>query len=545
MRYGVQMFGLNPVFLQDQESFLRRISAAGYRYLEPCLMLEDIPGLHLHAWTPGDFENYRPLLMQYGLSIHSCHVFTGDITADLPKLIAVAKKNQIRQLVLPCPVFATKEEGKRLSETLSAAAETLQKEGIELILHNSKDESAVRIDDVCAYEWLLQHCGKAVGAQPDVGWLYHGGVDPEAFLWRNQDRVRSLHYKDFTRTGSCLAETTIGHGDVDMVACFQFARAAEIIQFADQDGSDGDFLADMEAVAGQFRALSQCRDRTKSILCVMDTETREVMQLCTFDRVIEAPNWMQSDPDCLVYNADGHIFKYRISTGAETMLDTGHCVNCNNDHVLSPDETHIAVSHSETRWMSQIYILPIDEGTPRLVTPNAPSYLHGWSPDGKELAYCAFRDHGSGYEVDVYAISDQGGEEWQLTKNAGFNDGPEYSPDGKHIWFISTRSGLMQCWRMNRDGSEQTQMTFRERNNWFPHVSPDGKKVVYLSYSRDGLDPDEHLPNMHVELGLMNADGSDDRTILEFFGGQGSINVNSWHPDSRRFAFVMYELEHK
>ena len=218
---------------------------------------------------------------------------------------------------------------------------------------------------------------------------------------------------------------------------------------------------------------------------------------------------------------------------------------CNNDHVLSPDNRHIAVSHSETGWMSQIYILPIEGGTPRLITPNAPSFLHGWSFDGQHLCYCAFRDHGNGYEVDVYAIGAEGGEEWQLTSGCGFNDGPEYAPNKKHIWFNSTRTGLMQCWRMNLDGSEQTQMTFHERNNWFPHVSPDGTKVVYLSYSKEGLDAAEHLPNMHVQLRLMDYDGGNDRIILEFFGGQGSINVNSWHPDSQKLAFVRYVLEHK
>ena len=178
------------------------------------------------------------------------------------------------------------------------------------------------------------------------------------------------------------------------------------------------------------------------------------------------------------------------------------------------------------------------------MTPNAPSYLHGWSPDGAELAYCAFREHGGRREVDIYAIPAAGGEEVRLT-DGGFNDGPEYSPDGRHIWFNSTRSGLMQIWRMNRDGSEPTRMTFTERNNWFGHVSPDGRRVAYLSYGRDDLEPAEHLPNMPVELWIMNADGSQPRRLASFFGGQGSVNVNSWAADSRHLAFVSYELLHK
>ncbi|MBQ6529284.1 MAG: PD40 domain-containing protein, partial [Clostridia bacterium] len=158
-----------------------------------------------------------------------------------------------------------------------------------------------------------------------------------------------------------------------------------------------------------------------------------------------------------------------------------------------------------------------------------------------KLAYCAFRQHDGRTEVDVYTIPASGGEETRLT-GGGFNDGPEYSPDGKHIWFNSTRSGLMQIWRMNRDGSEQTQMTDTHRQNWFGHISPDGKKVVYLSYRADDLEAAEHLPNMQVELWMMNADGSSPHRLLSLFGGQGSINVNSWAPDSRHIAFVSYEL---
>ena len=530
MRYGLQMYGLNPVFLRDKETFLKRATAAGFRYMEPCLALSSIPGLEDRIWLEADFEENRPLLDAYGVKVNSCHVFTQDILADLPEIIRIAKENGIRQIVLPCP----KQINPATAVDLTRAGDTLQKYGMELLIHNDKGDKG--------YGWLLSVSGDSVGAQPDVGWLLYEGFDPETFLWKHRKKIRSLHYKDFDENGR---EVGIGKGRVDMTACFQFARANEIIQIMDQDGSAGDFLEDVEFVGRKFASLIQVRDNSKSILCILDTETGEVQKLHTFDRIVEAPNWMQTDEDSLIYNSDGRIWRYSISADAEIMIDSGHCRNCNNDHVLSPDETSIAVSHSESGWMSQIYILPISGGEPKLITPNAPSYLHGWSPDGSELAYCAFRDGGKGYEVDVWAISSQGGEEWQLTKHAAFNDGPEYSPDGKHIWFNSTRTGLMQCWRMNRDGSEQTQMTFRDRNNWFPHVSPDGKKVVYLSYSREGLDANEHLPNMEVELGIMDYDGSNDRTLLTFFGGQGSINVNSWHSDSRRLAFVMYELNHK
>ena len=174
------------------------------------------------------------------------------------------------------------------------------------------------------------------------------------------------------------------------------------------------------------------------------------------------------------------------------------------------------------------------------MTPLGPSYLHGWSPDGQQLAYCAERNG----NYDVYVIPAEGGEETRLTTAEGLDDGPEYSPCGNYIWFNSVRTGLMQLWRMKRDGSEQTQMTFDEtRNSWFPHVSPDGKHVLFITYRKGDLEPGEHLPNKHVELRLMPAEGGEPRTLIKLFGGQGTINVNSWAPDSRHVAFVSYRLE--
>lgn len=539
MRFGLQMWGLNPVFLANKEEFLTRMNKAGYRYLEPCVAAEPICGIEEHLWLPEDLEKNLPLLEKHGFMVHSVHLLGVSLTKNVQTLIALLQKYGISQAVLPCPAFASAAEGAQLLPLYRAAKETFAAGGIDLLLHNGKDDSVQRVQGVSAYEWLLRESG--LSAQPDTGWLLYGGTDPEEFLWKYESQVKSLHYKDFDSENR---EVGIGLGRTDMMAVFQFARYREVIQLADQDGSE-DFLADMERVGGLLQGLQDKRENTDSILCTLDTYTGEVTELKRFPYIMEAPNWYQQDPNYLYYNADGSIFRYHIPTGQSQKLDSGHCTNCNNDHVLSADGTEIAVSHSEVSWFSQVYIVPIGGGEPRLITPNFPSFLHGWSPDGKELAYCAFRDHGRGTEVDIYAISRDGGEERRLTENAGFNDGPEYSPDGRKILFISSRSGLMQNWVMNRDGSNQKQLTFSQRNNWFGHYSPDGRKIVYLSYSKEGLDPSQHLPNMVVRLQLMEADGPEDRTILEFFGGQGSINVNSWHPDSRHFAFVKYELHHK
>ena len=192
---------------------------------------------------------------------------------------------------------------------------------------------------------------------------------------------------------------------------------------------------------------------------------------------------------------------------------------------------------------SRIYTVPLTGGVPRLITPLAPSYLHGWSPDGKTLAYCAERNG----EFDIYTIPAEGGEETRLTDAPGLNDGPEYDSAGEYIWFNSVRTGLMQAWRMKADGSEQTQMTFDENwNTWFPHISPDRKQVVMLAYRKGDVKPGEHVPHKNVELRLMSAEGGEVKTIVQLFGGQGTINVNSWSPDSKKFAFVRYRIrEHE
>ncbi len=285
--------------------------------------------------------------------------------------------------------------------------------------------------------------------------------------------------------------------------------------------------------------------RMISVLQTLDVETGERTTLNRFDEHIEAPNW-SADGAYLVYNGGGHLYRYDLASGESRLIDTGCCTRCNNDHMLSRDGKWIAISAgTEQERASRVWTLPIGGGEPKLITVNKPSYLHGISPDGATLAYCAERNG----NFDVYTIPADGqGEETRLTTAEGLDDGPEYSPCGKSIWFNSVRSGLMQVWRMDADGKNQTQMTDDAMNNWFPHVSPDGKKVVFVSYFKDEVAPGDHPANKNICIRMMDAKGGAVETLLATdpargeVGGQGTMNVNSWAPDSKRFAFVTYEF---
>ena len=250
---------------------------------------------------------------------------------------------------------------------------------------------------------------------------------------------------------------------------------------------------------------------------------------------LEAPNWAH-DGNAFLFNRNGHIERLPAGSDKPVVIDTGFANRCNNDHGISPDATQLAISdNSQGDKESQVYLVPIGGGAPRRITQKSPSYWHGWSPDGKTLAFVGQRNG----EFDIYAIPAGGGEESRLTTAKGLDDGPEYSPDGKYIYFNSERSGHMQIWRMKADGSEQEQVFSDDLNNWFPHISPNGQWMVFLTY---GADVKGHPENKDVMLRLMSLADKKITVLARLFGGQGTINVPSWSPASEKVAFVSYML---
>ena len=271
-----------------------------------------------------------------------------------------------------------------------------------------------------------------------------------------------------------------------------------------------------------------------SRLELLDVATGKRTVIHTAPNSIQAPNWT-NDGKTLIYNGGGLIHTFDLASRTEKVLNTGDVKNNNNDHVLSFDGKMLGLSSGVTELGgSIIYTVPVGGGTPKQITPKGPSYLHGWSPDGKDLVFCGSRND----EYDVYKVPAAGGPEIRLTSTKGLDDGPEYSPDGKYIYFNSNRTGTMQIWRMKPDGSNQEAVTDGEFHDWFAHISPDGKQMVFLSFLKDEVTPGDHPPYKHVYLRTMPVAGGKPRVIAYIYGGQGTINTPSWSPDGRHVAFV-------
>jgi Tol biopolymer transport system component len=253
----------------------------------------------------------------------------------------------------------------------------------------------------------------------------------------------------------------------------------------------------------------------------------------------EAPNWMP-DGKRLLFNQGGNIYTIPVEGGTPQQLNTGDAKRNNNDHVISFDGKMLGISSHRDGMPgggSTVYYLPLTGGNPVMVTDSTPSYLHSWSPNGKELVYTAQRlSRNPAY--NIYKKPINGGPEVQLTfNNTGLADGPEYSPDGKWIYYNANQTGTMQLWRMKPDGTGNEQLTFDEYNNWFAHISPDNKWIAFISFPTT-IDPGDHPFYKRVMLRLMPVNGGEPKVIAYLFGGQGTINTPSWSPDSKRIAFV-------
>ncbi len=296
-------------------------------------------------------------------------------------------------------------------------------------------------------------------------------------------------------------------------------------------------------------------ENVRSKISIYDLESKTVRVAYTADKLWEAPNW-SPDGKYLLANSGGVIYRFVFDAKGEAQpgkLALDKAYDCNNDKALSPDGKRLAFSAQHPpAEESQVYVSNADGTSQQILTPNMPSYFHGWSPDGRWLAFVGER----GGNFDIYRVSASGGKEERLTSSPGFDDGPDYSPDGKWIYINTDRSGGWDIWRFPSDGagpndSKAERVTGDAGEDWFPHPSPNGKWMAFLTFppGTKGHDFKTAVQLRMIPLPASNApaqlpkDDDDGIPVLtQFFGGQGSINVNSWSPNSKKFAFVSYEL---
>lgn len=285
-----------------------------------------------------------------------------------------------------------------------------------------------------------------------------------------------------------------------------------------------------------------------SELCVIDVGTGEIaVVLRAHDQVVEAPNW-SPDGAWLVYNSGGGLFRLRLEDRAVEPIPTGELDDHNNDHLLSLDG---AMIYTSSEVSGHLYAVPFEGGEPRRLTREQDRpfgyFLQGISPDGRTLAFTGVDARpGRPFANALYTLPAEGGQEQPLADWDLDAIGCDYSPDGSWLYFNAAlharREGHMQLYRMRPDATSVERLTVQDSSDWFPRVSPSGDWVAYVAFPPGTIG---HEANVTVVLMRMRPDGSEQQELTRFLGGQGTMNVNSWAPDGRRFAFVRYPVLEK
>ena len=256
--------------------------------------------------------------------------------------------------------------------------------------------------------------------------------------------------------------------------------------------------------------------------------------------LLEAPNWAP-DGGSLLLNGDGLLWRLKLEPqGGLRPVPIADLPPINNDHVIDAKRGLMYLSAND----GHIYVAPVEGGTARRVTHDSSRnhYLHGVSPDGATLAFVELPRADSSVPGRLALISSAGGKTRYPEAGSSHLDGPEYSPDGTWLFFnteeFARRPGHAQLARMPAEGGQIERLVESESVDWFPHLSPDCELGSYISFPPGTLG---HPPDLDVEVRLVRtADWSEAVWRFPLFGGQGTINVNSWSPDSSRFAFVAY-----
>lgn len=542
-RLGLQLYSLHEELADNLPATLAQIAALGIRNVE-------IYGLI--GRTPAQF---RMKLDEAHLRAVSYHVQLADLQNDVPGIIDAARTLGIGYIGVAWikPASAGPDEGITAhdvdvaADAFNKACPALKAAGMHVFYHMHgfefrRDETGRTLLD----RLLAETDPSCLELQMDVFWVAQAGQDPVKLMRLYPDRIKLLHLKDI-RKGAKIGEmaghapkqdfVAMGEGTIDWPHLLSAARQSGVEWYMLEDES-ADVIPQLKR---SIRYLEEHPPaRLRSHVEIFDLGTRKVSEIFAGDGVWEAPNW-SPDGKSLLVNSEGRLYRLDAAGGKPVEIPLGGLL-ANNDKGFSPDGASIAFSAArDAHSPSLVYRAAADGKAIAPIDRDGPSYFHGWSPDGRQVALVAPR---GGY-FHLYArAADGSGQDSQLTSAAANDDGPDYSRDGKWIYFNSDRSGGWDIWRMPKDGagpddSKAERLTSDEWEDWFPHPSPDGRHLLLISFPAGVKSHGARLDGM--ALRLTGPEGGKVETLLSFYGGQGSLNVNSWAPDSRRFAFIRFE----
>lgn len=414
-------------------------------------------------------------------------------------------------------------------------------------------------DPTCKVGWMVRKSDDPASAHMSAA-LHGDGLT--VLQWRSETGVDMAAQRDeqfFPKRNVEIMQ--LEHkGDIFVMRAARYGEPLQIVGFREMKSLTGEMMVGLFACAhdsdGIVKAVVSNLRIDKPVPSDYDpnriwrVESRlETMDVFSGDRKVvllsgdrlESPNWMPSG-EKILFSASGRLFTVPLSGSRRAdMLNTGSATRLNGAHCISPDGKIIGTGSQGEKW-PEILFLPLNGGEPDTVVNEMPAYLHGISPDSKEVVFTApSRDLPV---FDIYKKAIKGGTAVRLTdsKKYGFADGCEYTPDGKYIYYNASEiGGTMQIWRMKTDGSDKEQLTFGAVNNWFPHISPDGKWMVFISFPASTA-LNTHPAYAPVEIRLMPVSGGAPKVIAYIYGGQGTLDENSWSPDSRHISFVSYSV---
>jgi TolB protein len=183
-------------------------------------------------------------------------------------------------------------------------------------------------------------------------------------------------------------------------------------------------------------------------------------------------NWLPAySPDgtriALTSNRDGNPELYVMNRDGSNVRRLTQHPAIDTTPTWSPSGTQIAFT-SDRSGSPQIYTMSADGSNVRRLT-TAESYADRptWSPAPfNEIAFAGRT--GPGYDIKVYDLAT--GQTKQITFGEGSNESPAYSPNGRHLAFVSTRGGRANVYTVGRDGNGLRQIT-RDGNNFTPSWS--------------------------------------------------------------------------